>query len=632
MDKFTPEQVNISNTFDEKDKTLYNKYRVGGLGVDQALNAVVEVKTGKPQPKAPLLQRVAEGTLDIVGGKELAQGAGQVLASPFVNKLSEETRVQQEGVAKQLIERIKLAREEGDVAKINKWTELLGGLDYGADISKGFTDDLVTDKEVIGSSLKLAGTAGGGFVGGNLMRGGTIASAGGKLTKAVNLIPEGAIGNTIKGIVAEGAIQGGSFGLGDSVSKGDNFQDTAINTIKNTAFGAGTGLALGKTFQYGGRLLTGKAGVVAEKVVSKKASKLSDYIKIETTQERLLKSVDTGRTVENTSDVLSSIAGKENLLTIPEKTRLLNIEPELGEKYFNVLKQGQISDTAPSLLETATQDTLDAMEKYKIATNKVGGEISSIKDKLKVLPAPVEKVTDIKNSIITSLESKGLKWDGKKFVIKSSSNTPFTATDVNNINSEIVISLNNIEKSGSMEQLLLAMESLDNKINYSKVADISGSLQGISKKVRGSLKDIRNGALNPNEAKVFQEFSDAQNFMDEFFKSNNKAQVLIKRVSSENMADTKRLANEIKRVTGVDILDYANLYKILASTTSNTSRERSLLTNMMGGVANSVLSASPVGVAKGVVGGIIETVGNKVTNINKLDEIMKAIRSIPVKN
>lgn len=347
--------------------------------------------------------------------------------------------------------------------------------------------------------------------------------------------------------------------------------------------------------------------------------------KIDDPFENTMKSIDTGRTAENTSDIITNTVGKENLLTVPEKRRLLNIDSELGDKYINVLKQGQQSDTATTLLETATQDTVSAMNKYKSSVDKIGGEIGQIKDKLKALPAPLEDISAIKENFIESMSQEGLSWNGKVFKINK--NSPFSKADVKNINSEIVDVLNNIEKSGSMEQLLLAIKSLDNKINYSKVADVSGSLQGASKKIRGQLKALRDKALSPEEAKRFADFSEAQSFMDEFFKSDNKARILIKRVTSENMGDTLRLAKEVERVTGIDILDYANLYKILASTTGATSRERSLLNGIMGGVAESILTVSPVGMARGIVGTAVDSLGKKIANFDKLDEIIKALNT-----
>lgn len=291
MDKFTTEQLNIAKNFDDQDKGLYNKYRVGGLSVDQSLNAVMEVKTGKPQPKAPLGQRVAEGFLDVVGGKEMAQGAGQALAGNEVVKNSEQIRQQGIKTANAILERLKLAKANGDVNGIEKWTELLNGIDYGAGIVEDYSKDLKTNKEVIGSAIKLGGTAAGAFVGGNLMRGGTVASQGGKLLwKADSLIPKGAIGKVIPGIMAEGAIQGGTYGLGEGITKGESIPKIALDTITNALIGTATAGVLGKGFQLGGRVLSkwGKKGeelavdaVTGEKIINKKTAKLTDYIKVE---------------------------------------------------------------------------------------------------------------------------------------------------------------------------------------------------------------------------------------------------------------------------------------------------------------------------------------------------------------
>ena len=570
MDKFTPEQINISNSFDEKDKTLYNKYRVGGLGVDQALNAVVEVKTGKPQPKAPLLQRVAEGTLDILGGKELAQGAGQVLASPFVNKLSEETRVQQEGVAKQLIERIKLAREEGDVAKINKWTELLGGLDYGADISKGFQEDLVTDKEVIGSSLKLAGTAGGGFVGGNLMRGGTIASAGGKLTKATNLIPEGAIGNIIKGVVAEGAIQGGSFGLGDSVSRGDNLQDTAINTIKNTAFGAGTGLALGKTFQFGGRLLTGKAGAVAEKVVSKKASKLSDYISTKPTTE-----AETRALAEATAPSLS-VKEKYIGLNTDVKKRLMVAGEEKTQKYIDVAKARNLDDTVPTPYEYGAKQADEAASILEQKLNETGGIIGNTRKKLGTYKANIDQVTKIENSFNDQLSKLNLELKNGVVVKKTNAISSASSGDIKVLN-EILENFQVVKKDSSLTNLIDFRTAVDSKINFGKrAAEVSNQVDPLARFIRKNTADVAAEIVGKTEAAElakYSQFMDAYSDLKSYTDRKAGGEYLLKQVLSGRGGEAREIIATIKKYTGIDLLDDATLMTLVTDKLGNTAQK-----------------------------------------------------------
>jgi hypothetical protein len=339
----------------------------------------------------------------------------------------------------------------------------------------------------------------------------------------------------------------------------------------------------------------------------------------------------TGKTVENVGSIQKAGAGERNLLTVPEKKRLITIDPETGNRYLEVLQKGQTekAGTAPTLLETAVKDTESAMNQYRNAVSKKGGKIGEIKTQLKTQPAP--NVDDIFNDLVNVMKEKGVEIVDGKFKAIEGSNTPFSSADINAINREIIETLQNIRNADSMEQVLLGMERLDNKINYNKSDSVSGSLQGVSKRIRAKLKELRDASLPPEDAAVFADYSVAQEFMDEFFKSPNKTRVLLKRIFSENSGDTLRLAKEIERVTGIDIIDYASLYKILAETTGAQSAERSLLNNVMGGVADSILTGSPVGVAGGLIRGGVEALGKKVFNVNKLDEIKKALDFKPKK-
>jgi len=173
QEELTAEQKDVVKNFAGTIRSDYNQMRKNGLS-PQAAYSAVSGRTNKeiPVAKKPItFNSVVNKITDIdpLGGLKIVKGAAQAGQSGFINKLSEEARVRDEGIANQLIERLKLAKEEGDVAKINKWTELLSELDYGADISKGYTDDLVTNKEVIGSGVKLAGTIAGGFVGSKII-------------------------------------------------------------------------------------------------------------------------------------------------------------------------------------------------------------------------------------------------------------------------------------------------------------------------------------------------------------------------------------------------------------------------------------------------------------------------------
>lgn len=93
---------------------------------------------------------------------------------------------------------------------------------------------------------------------------------------------------------------------------------------------------------------------------------------------------------------------------------------------------------------------------------------------------------------------------------------------------------------------------------------------------------------------------------------------LLNVVGSKRDLKLKRIADEIKRVTGVDITDYAYLARILSEASGSQSRNRSLLNQYLG----EAMTMSPTG----IMGRVVEGVANKLINVDKLKEIQKALQ------
>lgn len=317
---------------------------------------------------------------------------------------------------------------------------------------------------------------------------------------------------------------------------------------------------------------------------------------------------------------IKSIGDESKFLTVPEKRKLLDIDPNTGKDYVETLLKSEDSFDNITPFERAVTDTEKVITQYDKAVKSMGGEIGKIKEKLKGLKVNTPDVDSVVNDIANTLKEKGISFNGNKFSMIRGVNTPFSKSDIKALNAEISDTLKNIKTSKSMDNLLLGMERLDNKINFNLSSELTNSLQGISKTVRGRLKSIRDKALSKTEAKMFENFSDARGFIDEFKKgsSENKIMSLLNVVGSKRDLKLKRIADEIKRVTGVDITDYAYLARILSEASGSQSRNRSLLNQYIG----EAMTMSPTG----IMGRVVEGVANKIINVDKLKEIQKALQ------
>lgn len=333
--------------------------------------------------------------------------------------------------------------------------------------------------------------------------------------------------------------------------------------------------------------------------------------------EDALKSPEYGITKEIAG--IKNIGDQSKFLTVPEKRKLLDIDPDKGNEYIDTLIKSEDSFDNMTPFEKAVIDVEDVVNKYDSFVSDKGSEIGAIKQKLASQKVNKADIDNIISDVIKNLKAKGVSLKNGKFEITRGSNSPFSAQDIKALNSEITDTLKNINKSSSMEQLLLGMERLDNKINFNTVESLTNSLQGVSKNVRAKLKSLRDKALSPEESKVFEDFSGAKAFIDDFKKGNseNKIMALLNTVGTKRDIKIKRIADEIKRITGEDITDYAYLARILSESAGSQSRNRSLLNQYIGEVA----SFSPAGVGMRAIEGI----ANKIINVDKLDEVRKAI-------
>jgi len=348
------------------------------------------------------------------------------------------------------------------------------------------------------------------------------------------------------------------------------------------------------------------------------------------TIEEALKDTATGITEENANLGQKAVAG--DLLSARDKKRLLPIEPETGNKYLDRLEASELDDEVPPIFELATEDTQKVFDEFETINRQTGSDIGKIKEKINRLPVDKPKIQTVIDDIDFTLSKAGLRKNdiGEYEKIKGS-NTPFTPTDINNINIEIVEVLENIKNATTNEQLILGMESLGNKIDFNLSTDISRSLQGLSKTTNRQLKEIRDSLLTTEEASRFTSYSKAKTVIDEFNKSDNKIKTLINREDSMRAGDLQKVARTLKEATGKDIRDYTRLMKILIEASPSNGVNRSLLAKQIGEGAElgaELVSGRPLG----ILSGILKSAGKQFLDVDKLQQVKKAIDFVPTNN
>jgi hypothetical protein len=205
----------------------------------------------------------------IIGGGKLAEGAGFALAASGVRKEIEQASQALSGAQEALIARIKEKKDKGeDVSRLQKALKDSVGANMAlTDIQTDFVEALPSNKEVIGSSARLATTLASGAIG----RGASKVTA---LSSATNFA-SGALRGAGAGALSGGII-GGLQGAGLGAEEDKDAKGIATSAAVGAGGGAVTGGVLGAALGGVSGHLRGKALAkegFAEDLVAKQPSK-----------------------------------------------------------------------------------------------------------------------------------------------------------------------------------------------------------------------------------------------------------------------------------------------------------------------------------------------------------------------
>lgn len=209
--------------------------------------------------KTGVLGFLQRATDTVFGGGKLAEGLGQSLAAPTVQKQLSEAESVMSDTLLAITKQINKRKGEGaDTARLEKArTTLMEDMGITRDAQDDFVKSLVTNKEVIGSSLRLATSAalpsiGGGTLSagtGTLVRGGTLSGGIAGLTGArgaVGLL-NGAARGALSGAIT-GGIGGASIGAGYGLEANKDASGIAKSALVGGVGGAVTGGVIGGAF------------------------------------------------------------------------------------------------------------------------------------------------------------------------------------------------------------------------------------------------------------------------------------------------------------------------------------------------------------------------------------------------
>ena len=187
------------------------------------------------------LGKARDFSASIIGGGKLAEGLGQSIVAPSIQKSFSESQETTSSLQDQLLKRLKEKRKAGeDTSRLEKAYEKSKELNlFQRDLQSDFSESLVSDKEVIGSATRLAGT----------LAGGAIASKAGSLfgVGKATTFTGGALRGAGAGATA-GAVEGAVHGAGLGLEENKDLKGVAKSSALGGLVGGATGGVLGGVF------------------------------------------------------------------------------------------------------------------------------------------------------------------------------------------------------------------------------------------------------------------------------------------------------------------------------------------------------------------------------------------------
>jgi hypothetical protein len=228
--------------------------RKKGLSLDQIVGFEKGVKPPQPaqtagnafQEPAPetggfggFLGKARDFATSIIGGGKLAEGAGMALAAPGIQKSMSDAEQNLSNTDLALVKRINEKKQRGeDTTRLeNARNQLLEDMKSSRDVSEDFIKALPSNREVIGSALRLGATLVAPTIGGK-------AAALSGVAKGVTGVGAGIARGAAAGAIG-GAVEGGLQGLGTGIEQGGGVGDVALTTALGATGGALTGGVVG---------------------------------------------------------------------------------------------------------------------------------------------------------------------------------------------------------------------------------------------------------------------------------------------------------------------------------------------------------------------------------------------------
>ena len=495
----------------------------------------------------------------VIGGGKLAEGIGQSIAAPGIQKDFEEIQQRNFDQQTDILKRIKTKKEAGeDTSALERALEFnTANIEQMSAEQSKFGEDLVSNKEVIGSAARLASTIAAPSIVGGVAKGGIGLQKGAELSGGIAARLGGAGTGIIQGAkqgakigaaggAIEGTLQGGALAL---ENEGD-----IDDVLKGSVGGAVFGTLLGGA---GGAVIGGVTGKLEANRLAKKAlqdnfdnlpdSQFARYVR--DGQGKITNDKVAQETIKQGADegTVAMIKGSSSADKQKMAKALDILEEAKNNKRFSLTNR-------PS--DVIGDSLAQRIKVIATANKKAGQNLDSV---AKGLRGQLADPSPAVSSFMDDLADLGVGFKSGKPVF-SGSQIDDLAEPQKIINS-IVKRMENV--SDDAFEIHNLKRFIDEQVTFGKTSGgLTGRTEGILKGLRTNLDSILDNSF-PEYNKVNTLFSTTRGALDDF------SGIAGKKVDLTGKGIEKRLGTLARRITSnaqsrVDVLNQSETIDTLA--------------------------------------------------------------------
>lgn len=455
---------------------------------NQAIAQSTEGNQFQEPEKKNFWEKARDFTVGVIGGGKVAEGAGMALAAPQVQGQLSEAQQLNSNIELDLVKRIREKEQLGeDTSRLQTALQSIRATNLSLqDAQADFVGALPTDKQVIGSAVRLGTTLATPFAT-KAFTGGKVAS--GTLAGAKQAAGIGAV---------EGAIQGAGIGAEQNLSTAGIIGSAVTGGVTGGALGGVVGGVTGrmKASQELKRvkenlIKTNPDSTVAQYTLNGK----NQIVKDKVAQEVIKQGLDEGTVATIKGSNLADKKAMQKALDIVEK----RMTEGRGSKYSALNRSSDVVG------ETAMK-RFSAVNTIK---NEAGKQLDGVAKTLKGQVAdPIPAV----QSFIDDLSDLGVTFKNGKAVFKGSQIEGVKPAE--QLISKVIQRMNAVGDDAF--ELHNLKKFIDEQVNYGKLAEgLSGRTESIIKGLRANIDGILDNTF-PQYNQVNTQYSTAKNAVDNF--------------------------------------------------------------------------------------------------------------------